>query len=147
MSTRSPAAASQETLRAVFAALLLMNAAAQGAGGAMMIANPQKLARETFGLSISAEAAPLVCAIGGAALSYALVSVAAAVGVLKRRAWASLVAVLLGGMLIAVGAVMLAHGMRVGAIDLAKGAVFVFGGLVHRPNPATTAPLVGQDSP
>jgi hypothetical protein len=112
-------------------ALLLANTALQTAGGAMMLAKPQKLALETFGIEIAVEAEPLVTVIGGATLSYALLSGAAAVGVLRRRAWAHLSVVLLGSMLIAVGAVMVTYGMRIGSLDLAKGLVFVVGGGVY----------------
>jgi hypothetical protein len=107
--------------------LLVLNALMELGGGGMMIARPLELGRDTFGLAVGAEAASLVALIGGATLSYALLSAVAAVGVLQRRSWARLLVGLLGAMLAIVGSVMLASGMRIGAFDLAKGVIFVLG--------------------
>jgi hypothetical protein len=122
--------------RLTLAALLLLNTLMQLAGGAMMIARPRTIATDTFGISITADAARLVAVIGGATLAFALVSGTAAVGVLQRQPWARLPVVLLGAMLLAVGVVMLGQGLKIGNVDLAKGVVFLVAGLAYGPGAA-----------
>jgi hypothetical protein len=130
-------------LRVVLSVLLTANALMQLAGGIMMLARPEKIARDTFGIHITGDAAPLMAVIGGATLGYALLSATAAVGVLQRLAWARLSVVLASGMLITVGAVMLGSGLRIGTLDLAKGFILmVVGGLAHRE--AGRAPMRGR---
>jgi hypothetical protein len=126
-----PAALNQGLARLALFVLLLANTVAQLAGGAMMLTEPSKLAGETFGVSITGEAASLVAVLGGATLGYALVSGTAAVAVLERRASASVLVFLLSAMLVAVGAVMLGQGLRIGVLDLAKGMVFLAVGLAY----------------
>jgi len=115
----------------ILAAVLFINSLIQVAGGAMMILRPERIASETFGISNLREAAPLMAVIGGATLGYALLSATAAVGAFQRRTWAWLPITLLGMMLIAVCAAMLGQGLRIGNLDLAKGVVFLVGGLAY----------------
>jgi hypothetical protein len=122
-------------VRAVLLLLLLANTVMELGGGVMMIAEPGTVGADTFGVPIANDAMPLVALIGGATLSYALVSATATMGVLKRRAWAPLTVLLLGAMLIIVGGVMFGHGMRIGGFDLAKGFALMIGGLLYWPSP------------
>jgi hypothetical protein len=116
--------------RFVLLVLLALNTLMEIGGGIMMILRPDELGRETFGLAMGGGAEALVALIGGATLSYAVLSAVAAVGVLRRRPEARVLVTLLGVMLALVGVVMLSQGIRIGAFDLAKGAIFVLGGLV-----------------
>jgi hypothetical protein len=115
--------------RIVLLVLLALNTLLEIGGGIMMIAEPVKLGRDTFGLAVGSDAAALVALIGGATLSYAVLSAVAGLSVLKRWPAASTLVTLLGVMLSLVGIVMLTHGMQIGMFDLAKGVIFVVGGL------------------
>jgi hypothetical protein len=126
-----PAALKQGRARVGLFVLLLANTIAQLAGGAMMLTEPHQLAGETFGVSITGEATSLVAVLGGATFGYALVSGTAAVAVLQRREWASVLVFLLSAMLVAVGAVMVGQGLRIGVLDLAKGGVLLTVGLAY----------------
>jgi hypothetical protein len=125
--------------RVILFLLLAGNALTQLLGGAMMIARPEQLGRDTFGLSADPGVLSLVPLVGGVTLSYALLSLAAAIGVLGRRDWARLLVLLMAAMLALVGLVMLGHGMRIGAVDLAKGAVLALGALAYSAAPVSLA--------
>lgn len=132
MTDRSGETPRGNTLRVVLGVFLLANTFMQLGGGIMMITRPERLASDTFGLVVRGDAASLVVVIGGATLSFALLSTTAAVGILRRREWAQVSVMLLGGMLLIVGAVMFVHGVPMGLVDLVKGVVFVVGGFAHR---------------
>jgi hypothetical protein len=129
--------------RIVLVVLLALNLLMELGGGIMMILRPGELGRETFGLAVGGDAEGLVALVGGATLSYALLSAVAAVGVLRRRPEARVLVTLLGVMLALVGVVMLSQGMRIGAFDLAKGAIFVLFGLWSPAPLGTAAPARG----
>jgi hypothetical protein len=115
--------------RIVLIVLLALNTVMELGGGIMMILSPDELGRDTFGLVIGGDARALVALIGGATLSYAVLSAVAAQSVFRHRPEAARLVTILGVMLAIVGVVMLSQGMRIGGFDLAKGVVFVLGGL------------------
>jgi hypothetical protein len=84
--------------RFVLLVLLALNTLMEIGGGIMMILRPDELGRETFGLAMGGGAEALVALIGGATLSYAVLSAVAAVGVLRRRPEARVLVTLLGVM-------------------------------------------------
>jgi hypothetical protein len=103
--------------------LLGLNAVMQLAGGTMMTLRPAKMTAEVFKSGVTPDTARLVAVIGGATLSFALLTLGAMLAVVREPRLGFAVARLEGLMLGCVGLVMVETGTSVGVIDIAKGVV------------------------
>lgn len=109
--------------RLALVVLLGLNGIMQLGGGTMMTLRPAKMAREVFHTAPTPEAQKLLGVIGGATLSFALLSVVTFWTVLRDQRRGFALARVQGVMLGLVGGVMVATGTSAGAIDIAKGVV------------------------
>ena len=107
----------------VLLVLLGLNAVMQLGGGTMMTLRPAKMAVEVFRTSATPETMKLVGVVGGATLSFALLTVVAMLMLVRDARLGFALARLEGVMLALVGAVMLETGTSMGAVDIAKGVV------------------------
>ena len=103
--------------------LLALNGIMQLGGGTMMTLRPAKMAKEVFGSAPTPEALRLVGVIGGATLSFALLTAVVVWTLLRDPRQGFALARVEGVMLGLVGCVMLATGTSAGVIDIAKGVV------------------------
>jgi len=109
--------------KVILLALLGLNAVMQLGGGTMMTLRPAKMAVEVFHSAATPEAVRLVGVIGGATLSFALLTVVAMLALVRDARDGFALAWVEGLMLTLVGVVMVATGTSAGAIDVAKGVV------------------------
>ncbi len=109
--------------KVILLALLGLNGVMQLGGGTMMALRPSKMAVEVFHCAATPDTAKLVGVIGGATLSFALLTAAAIVALVRDARQGFALAWVEGLMLTLVGAVMVATGTSAGAIDIAKGVV------------------------